>query len=283
MGGSLLRSRQKVEICQFISRRILLYFPGLKNKEAFMKKTILLVLFTAFLLPILLLSCKGDKGPQGSTGPVGYSIIFQQNGGPTLAYTGAADNRIGDQYYKNYNYGGSGSLYFGNAAGSPDTRFRFLVKFDLAGYMPSNAEVTSANITLSLSPANAICTKGVTLSAYAISVPWQEGTIASNPNTPDGSTWVSPTTTAQWVNQGGDFNNTPCGGPAYADASSTYVTVPISTATINTWRSNPSFNNGVMLVSVNELSGLDDYIAIFTKEWTTVDQRPKLTVYYTLQ
>ena len=242
----------------------------------------LFVLFTAFLLPVVLVSCKGDKGPQGSTGSVGYSMIFQQNSGPTLAYSGAADNRIGDQYYLNLNVGGGASVYFGNAALSPDTRLRFLVKFDIAGYIPSNAAVTSANISLSLAPANAVCTRGVTLSAYAVSVPWQEGTIASNPSIPDGSTWVSPTTTALWVNPGGDFNNIACGGPAYADASSTYVTVPINASTINTWRSNPSLNNGVILVSANELSGLNDYLAVFTKEWTTIDQRPKLTVYYTL-
>ena len=234
-------------------------------------------------------SCKGGKGPagpDGSAGPAGPDgsngsllLIFQQGISPTTAYTGSTDTYISSgspsfNFY-DYNYGSSTGATVGTAGTLGINRM--LIKFDLSNYLPPNAIITKASLTLRCHYTNFSGTADSnTITAYRATQSWMEGNATGQ--IAAGATWLTDGINP-WT--GGSFDIA-AGQSVFCSAANLnhYVVFPINPGIIQSWVDDPSQNNGLLLKGDNEDTSIYDSISFYTKE--NIVFAPVLKIYYNI-
>jgi hypothetical protein len=241
-----------------------------------MKKSMLTVLLT--VLVIIFISCKGAQGPAGASGASGteFTAVFQQGIYPDPSYNGTTDSYISDAY-PNTNYGQCSQMLIGTM---PGQRYRSLLRMDVSSITPINAIVTNAYLTLNAAVYSG--NTGITLTAYALSEPFPEG---SGPCSGIDATNFHFATWMWFTTPGGSYTRA-ISGPQYFDTSgngSTLLQLTLDAATVQSWIQNPGANYGMLLMAV-ENTAITEYAGFVTKDDTYYGNtyRPKLTVFYKL-
>jgi hypothetical protein len=254
-----------------------------KNKGKAMRKFSILIFVLAIGLSV---GCKGKTGPTGANGTNGnngsngtngsdttnvYTSRFQTGVDPSTAYAGVTFNRI-DSLNATGIYSNDGKLIFANT--STGEISALLVKFDIAGLIPSNATLTTAAIEL---VANTSTTLGgpVTIGVHKIGgYGW---TYQTSWNREDGS--------GMWgISHFGSNCYGSVMGTAILPVSYTGATnrigLDVSTATITAWMNGD--NTGLAIVSENQGADSTGSVVFSTPTDSTVSYRPVLEVNYTL-
>jgi hypothetical protein len=224
-----------------------------------MKKILFLFLVAAVFLFV---SCRGDKGPAGEPASNVYQMMFQDGTFPYNSYSGTIDSYI-DSQNATSNYGTALQI---NADYSGGYTQRALVKFDLTSITPSNVTVVNAYLTLAIG--SSFGTAG-SVAAYKLNKPWQEPY----------ATWLLYNYMSSWATEGGDYDAAPVSD--IITPATSCATFTLNNSLIQGWIANPGTNYGLMIKSQNEGTA-DGGLQFYSREYTEVSQRPKLTVFYKL-
>lgn len=183
----------------------------------------------------------------------------------------------------NSNMGGEEYLFLPKENSIDWKIFRILIKFDISS-IPPNSDIFSANIELfyyeSLelvgTPVEGGISSPLTITAYALTRDWVEGTGLYNSPTQNGATWNSYDGISSWSVAGGDYTATLRGSGA---TPSSYGTTSIDiTDIVKAWVDGTAQNFGVILQG-SFPSGTDDYLKYFrSTEYSTSSQRPRLEI-----
>lgn len=170
---------------------------------------------------------------------------------------------------KDDNYGTCNKIYINR---SPQQRG--LIQFDLSA-IPNNAEITSASLRLQkIGGKNG----SHNLSVHRITSAWTEGTGGCSDGTKGNATWNRRTTNTAWTTAGGDFENT--AAATIAVSSNGTYTWGI-TNLVQNWVNGTNPNYGALLKFTTE-SGGDEEKDFATREHSTVANRPRLILSYTI-
>jgi large repetitive protein len=166
------------------------------------------------------------------------------------------------------NYGNCNLLQTDGGSGNID---RSLLKFDLSG-IPSGAIITSASLSL-------VKTSGVGASVdiRRITSAWNEGSGGCGGSN-SAVSWNQRITGTNWTTSGGDFNGTVEATTTVGSNNTTYTWNVLSL--VQNWTNGTNANHGLMVKNTSETSGALNVFA--SSENTTVANRPKLTVTYTV-
>lgn len=239
-----------------------------------------LVILTVLITGIFVLSCsKGDMGPTGPDGGYVSTAVFQTGVNPSVSYDGCADAGIQSDFPNN----GMGGCYYMLAGyDNGGAVARALIKFDPSFIVPSNVTVTSAELTLTLE--GTYYTGSVTITAYALSNDWTEGSGGC------GATGDLNLNTA-WNFYDGNSNTWTPGG-AYGAAASTPLSVTQTTgnkltlqlkpSVVQSWINNPDANYGVIIKGSVESGAVNNWISFYASTYSTASFRPELRINYKL-
>jgi len=184
------------------------------------------------------------------------------------------------------NLGATSNLVAGvNGTGSPG---RALMRFDLAGQIPTNAMIQSASLTIGVIT---VPSGGGVVSAFDVRRvlrAWGEGAGASNTGSPASAgdaTWnncLHPAT--PWSMPGGDFTNdfaTTVSAVTVLTNLGTYTfgSTPAMVNDVQLWLSNPATNFGWVLISESEA---EPFTARRMGSRENIGNEPKLTINYSL-
>ncbi|HUW83252.1 MAG TPA: DNRLRE domain-containing protein, partial [Phycisphaerae bacterium] len=193
------------------------------------------------------------------------TIVFQNGVEPDGSYAGCDDTWI-DLYAPTTNYG---DVDWGNGVGYYADVKRSLIQFDTS-QIPTDATVTSAKLELMISKAATT----LTVEAFEVYQPW----------TLMGATWNDYDTGSAWgtagcASVGVDRSGTVSGSVEIVPADvGLWKQIDLSATLIQSWVSSPASNKGILLKATNEASNEIRYRA---ENYTTLAERPKLTVTYT--
>lgn len=181
---------------------------------------------------------------------------------------------------------GQGSLLVvGHSSEADDNIRRFLVKFQLPNELPEGAEITSAQLEMTVMSRDGSVAQ--TLELHRVTSPWDEGSANSDTNSDDGVaattgdvTWLhSSFDTASWVSEGGDFVSTVSSS---TEVSETGLYVWDSSTTmvsdVQLWVDNASSNHGWIVVANSVQAGILHRFA--SGETSDSDDRPELLITY---
>ncbi len=184
--------------------------------------------------------------------------------------TGANSNGAGDSGFTGSNTGGS--------------KRRYLVKFDVAGAIPSGASITSARIEYN-------CTQvpgGSQPDSYGthrMLADWGEGTSTGSgqggPSTAGDATWIHsffPATNWPSGNPGGDFFPTPSTTTGISSTGLISLSTPQLAAEVQGMLDTPANNHGWMIKAAGE--GVKTARKLASREHASAGLRPTLTVTY---
>ncbi|MBN2753229.1 MAG: DNRLRE domain-containing protein [Candidatus Goldbacteria bacterium] len=227
----------------------------------------LIVICAAIILSLAVFSCgpKGDSGAAGPTGlpGTGYLVISFQNGVyPDAAYAECEDARIWSDTEQNSNYGGDTYLQLGRTSGGELKRG--LMKFDNLT-IPTGAVVTDAYLTVYV---NNILSGVRDFALYELNADWIENQ----------ATWNVYSTANSWASPGGDFNAAAISNTTTLDSVG-YHTFRINASVVQNWLDNTENNYGFIIRKTDETT--DGEMIFRSTEYSTLEQRPRLTVYYT--
>jgi hypothetical protein len=236
-----------------------------------MKKKFMLLLLAA--ITVFLLSCrKGAAGPAGVTGTEGILMLNMQDG----LYPFSDSAFTADTYIQNGapdgNYGGCVTMRAGITG--PGNISRLLVKFDTSDQLP---HVTAIKAYLSLYVQQ--LTGSVSIRAYKMSVPWDEG-LGACTGAAGSATWNDSASGIAWSAPGGAF-----AASAVSDSvtitGTGYVTLTINAVGFQDWMDSRSPVN--FMIKADNETGSGNYADFSTKEEPVVIERPRLTIYYCLR
>jgi len=247
------------------------------------------------LIMVLGLLLAGCKGPTGTTGPTGlkgdpgtgiqtFTKEFRAGAEPSTAYAGTTMNRVSSANVSTY-YQNDGTLRVNNTTTDIS---KVLIRFNLNGWIPSNATISSAVLELVTGTTTSIAT--------ATTVGLHDMSIASMV---DGSPQCIWTTTCTWDNYSTVLWAS-CGGPGsitsgynYNSTPSDTVSIPTSVngtnirlawnvapATVQKWLDTPAKNNGFAITSENEGADSAGNIIFTAPNDSNPDIRPNLIVTY---
>ncbi|MBN2753228.1 MAG: DNRLRE domain-containing protein [Candidatus Goldbacteria bacterium] len=233
-----------------------------------MKKYI--VILAAVLLSGFMVSCKGEAGPAGPAGADGitpesgwYSVVLQQG---VDGYTGCYDARI-RSFAPDTNYGSDDASQIGYYEPNNDKK-RFVIEFFFSDgpEVPDDAVIES--VTLSLKTSGAGSGSGA-YRLYECSQAWSEGT----------TTWNNAGV-SNWTVAGGNVDiNTPVSNSAVLNSSFIgWSTWKVDKNLIEE-KMSAGTTFGFVFVADNETTITSD-VEIHTSEAVDVQNRPKLTIYY---
>jgi hypothetical protein len=223
-----------------------------------MKKHILV--FSLFVVSVLLFSCKGANGPVGSTPEGGWYVKTYQQG--VDGFGGCYDDRIWD---------GTPAVNYGNdtvnwVGVNSDTVKRLLIEFNtLAGTLPAGAVIEKASIslkTMSLPNGSPV------FKFYAMNTSWDESS----------ATWLLRYTGNSWTTPGGVFPAVAVSNSVAVTAASTWYTWSVDKSVIQNGIAGTNY--GFILKEINETGTNEAYFAM--KDIASVENRPMLTIYYSL-
>ena len=196
--------------------------------------------------------------PTRTPSPTPVTKVFQFD-----SYLGASDTFL-SFYRPETPWNGDDSLRIsGRESGSE----RALVRFDLQGQIPSNAQVLSAKVSLFAWSRRTLF--GMRVSAYDVLRSWNV----------DQATWNSASAMGTWGMAGCDE---PGSDRVGEPASSRFVYFTNYfydwdvTSLVQRWISNPASNRGVLFVGHD----VDQDIRFRASEWRVESQRPRLSVTY---
>ena len=196
-------------------------------------------------------------GGAATVGGVSQVVTLQQG---VNGYAGCADAQIWNNNLANVGNEASAQI------GGPDTNhpleneFRFLLDFDLNGYVPAGATVTSAMLSVRANGGGAT-THHVGL--HELSRSFVEGQV----------TWNDAASGQAWTLAGGDYGASI--GVFATAGNSGWLTYDVKTV-VQSWVNTPASRHGFTMVHQ------DDWIYLFldTSEASTLTNRPKLTIGY---
>jgi hypothetical protein len=181
--------------------------------------------------------------------------------GESISLTASADTSLFEAYPDD-NFGGVISLAAGMTAHSNVTRA--LIKFNLAGQIPTNAVITSARLRLQIVK-QPLGPQPSTFSLHRVLRDWGEGNKAfvtlGEPATAGEATWNNRFQfAASWDTPGGtadvDYSSTVSSSSPNSNlGTSLFGTSAEMVADVQHWLENPSQNFGWMLVSEREATG----------------------------
>ena len=184
-----------------------------------------------------------------STPGVGHSAqtLFLQNGvGPTTAYTGTTDAII--TTWSGNSYANLGGLDYLQAGESGDAdQFRFLVRFELNGWLPPGAKISAAWLEI-YSYDGGFDDTPQDVVVHQVSQAWVEGDgrdlFGDGRN--QGVTWVTARPGATWASPGGDFAAAELDRVRVAANATGWQRWNV-TAAVRSWVVRPSTNFGLLL------------------------------------
>jgi hypothetical protein len=179
---------------------------------------------------------------------------------------------------------GAGSNFIAGETNGGSIR-RGVIAFDIADNIPAGATINSVQLTLHLSQTQA---GAETVELHKLSADWGEGTSNADSNPGQGTTattgdatWIYRFyNTSSWTNAGGDFTSTVSASTSVGSVG--FYTWGSTTQMVNdvkSWLDNPSTAFGWLLLG-NE-STTKTAKRFDTKENSTADDRPMLTIDYT--
>jgi hypothetical protein len=233
-----------------------------------MKKNIyaLFLLAAVLSLGFMLFGCgsNSSQGPAGPAGSLGNVINFQDGMYPTTSYSGVTGTGMDSANYA-FKYSAWSNFYIGYSSGSI---MRYIFRFDLAAYMPNNAVITKAYMTVNTSTVN----NGNTFTAYALT----RVVDMANAN------WDTYNGTNAWadITGGGDFSAQAKSNAVPMNTVGAHV-FTLDTAMVQSWLADSSSNYGILIKGINESTGIFS-ARIISSAHGTPELRPRLTVYYTL-
>lgn len=172
-------------------------------------------------------------------------------------------------------------LFIGNTGGG-QTR-RGLMKFDIAGSLPPDAQITGVEFRLGITRLGPLAN---TVSVYRCLTDWAEGTSdapdtesGGAPATPGDPSWnFASFSTRTWNLPGGDFNNVPRATMSVAGLTSVTLTGPGLSGDVASWLTNPSLNFGWFLQGDESMGGSS--VRFGTRENLVESDRPFLLINY---
>lgn len=244
-----------------------------------MSKKLVIMIFSVFVIGLILFSCKGDTGPagdKGATGPAGETgaivMSFQDGVFPSDNYSGTRDADIINSNPENNN-GACTSFIAANTNCSWNPS-RALLKFDVSSLVPSNVIVKKAYLEL-----HAIDGLGpIGFIVHELTKAFDEGTSC---NAKGACSWISATASTMWTNPGGDYDANPMSGVVSDSANP--IVIELNASVVQKWINNPSQNFGMIIKAYPETgSGTCLGAEFATSEHSNKSFRPKLTIYYNL-
>jgi len=192
-------------------------------------------------------------------------LTFQQDIYPDTAYSGVSDTFLAS-YRPDTPWGGYDSLRVGDRDPGAE---RTLIRFSLENHIPTDAQIISARLSLFAWSRRALY--GIKVSAYEVTRAWD----ASE------ATWNNANATDTWGSPGCDEVGTDRQADAVtyryvysANQSDEWDVRPL----VQNWVADPATNKGLLLVGYD----IDQEVRFRSSEWRTLQQRPKLTIIYTL-
>jgi len=218
-------------------------------------------LYVFLALIALITSCPtpaSDETVQKNTEPY-FVQYFQKEIFPYSAYDYAGDTYL-DSLFPDSSFDGSGLLNVGQLEGINRT----LIHFDIHGTFPSNAVIKKAYLTLRVIGV----TKGAIVKIALLSMQdiWLES-----------ATWNN---NGYYSWTGGNITGLTTIGSASVNDSISILTVEIPVNVINNWIINSNSNYGILLKNEIETSGT--WVRFSSNESRILNDRPLLSVYYTL-
>jgi len=226
-----------------------------------------LVSIATFATSIVAASCAPPHAETTSSSQSADTASFQTG---TSGYSGTVDGYIDSEY------GGNGIASFADTESAlwNDTTDAYeaetLVRFDGLS-LPTGAQVTGATLTLTFEDWYG----GNILRGYYLKNAW-------NPP-PAGIGWQDRDTGVAWSSPGAKGVGTDIvSGLSFSDTSWTGTgdvtkTFPLDAATVQGWISNPTTNQGIILVN-NEVD--NHFLRVYMSESTTASYRPQLSITY---
>lgn len=190
---------------------------------------------------------------------------FRQGVAPVAAYAGVTDTFL-SSYRPDTPWGEEDGFRVSNR---PSGSERALLRFDLQGYIPANARVTSARLAIFAWSRRTL--NGMRISAFDVIRTW-DGSVA---------TWNRANPTEMWTIPGCNGVDTDRQGDP-VDSRFVYFTNQFYewdvTALVQRWVANLLTNQGLLLIGYD----VDQDVRFRSSEWRVPEQRPKLTVTYQL-
>ncbi len=230
-----------------------------------MKKVITLT--AAAILVIFVFSC--SKGPAGEQGPAGadagsgdFVMKFKNYVYPTQTYQGIVDARLWSNS-PDTNYGSSGANEIGSHS---DTSIKRLVIQFNVGYLPDNAAVKEAYITMYMT--------GILLGApefafYSLTEGFNESYV----------TWNNRNNVTLWTDAGGTHDSTKASNTVTVASEDEFYTWSLDASVVQGWVDNPGNNYGLLLKA--QETG-ENQVEMALTEYGTSRMGPELMVVYTL-
>ncbi|MBC7233777.1 MAG: DNRLRE domain-containing protein [Chloroflexi bacterium] len=201
--------------------------------------------------------------PTATPIPTPTQRIFQQEFLPFSSYDGATDTSL-SSYRPDTPWGNEDSLRINGRENGTE---RVLIRFDLEGYIPSNAHILSAKLSLFAWSRRTLY--GMRVLAFDVLRPWDEAT----------ATWNQADADVRWTAPGCESIGSDRAGELLATVF-VYFTNKFYdwdvTPLVQRWVNDPWTNHGILLLSQN----VDQEIRFYSSEWRVPQQRPKLTVIY---
>jgi len=188
---------------------------------------------------------------------------FQQGLRPDESYSGVDDTFL--SYYRpDTPWASDDSL---RISGRDDGSERGLLRFDLEGHVPTNAQIHSAKVSLYAWSRRSLY--GMRVSAYDVLRAWGV----------DEATWRQATALQMW----GEPGCSQVGSDREGDSAASRFTYFIGytyewdiTALVQRWVADPPSNHGLLLVG----HPIDQEMRFRSSDWRVLEQRPKLTLVY---
>jgi hypothetical protein len=213
----------------------------------------------------------------GSTGTA-TKTIEKRHFPATVAYPALLKDTTRDRDEKGDNYGISPYLKIGIK--EKDKQKRGILSFDLSS-LPPGVVIKSAMLELYMynRERSVIGNNLINIEVSRINHSWIEG-IKDDSSCTVGATWEEYDCDSNWSNP--MFSGSETNSIIYYNDINTWHKWSI-TSLVQYWYDNPSSNYGMQLLDTNENPNLEVFIGWFASgEYSDVNLRPKLTVYYRL-
>jgi hypothetical protein len=241
----------------------------------------MMILIISILL-VFYFSCDvaqtGSTNSSGGVLPADSMIFekFQKGVFPTVNYSDSIDTMVLITS-PNSNYGASTVGAIGTYSGNI---YRYLIRFNIKGYIPNIAKVSKAYLLLYML-ANPTTETGSSKCVYALTRNFIEGT--SNVDIIDGATWSTYDGTNAWTTPGGDLNSTLISNSLFVSGlvATDYYTFQLDAEAVQGWINDSSSNHGMIIKNVSEGSFAQASV-LRSNEYATLVDRPMLIVYYSL-
>ncbi len=203
--------------------------------------------------------------PTRTPTPTPVVRAFQQGVAPDEFYDGASDSYL-SSYWPDWALHGEESLRISQRSRGAE---RMLVRFDLGEHVPANAQITSARLSLFAWSRRTLL--GMRTSAFQVNRDWD----------PASTTWHQASLLQPWGVSGCDEISADRQGDSLDSRFVYFINQEYEwdvTASVQRWAANPASNHGIVLIA----DEVDQDVRFRSSQWRVLNQRPKLTVTYTL-